>query len=87
VTDLSVVWPVRVVGTNVVHLAQYEEPDYADPSDVARLVAVCPTLERIGALELLPVPSPAFVVCPDCRSWLAEANPVGLATLMRGAKT
>lgn len=84
-TDLSVVWPVRVVGSNVVHLAQYVVDE--GPAAVRRLVAVCPGAERIGALELLPVRGPAFVVCPDCRSWLAEANPDGLATLLRGAKT
>jgi hypothetical protein len=87
VTDLSVVWPVRVVGTNVVHLAQYELVDLTDPSGVSRLVTICPGADRIGPVKLLAAGDPTFVVCPDCRSWLAEANPQGLATLLEGARS
>jgi hypothetical protein len=61
------VYPARVVGTQIAHLAT-QEVDEAGGD----LRAICPGRDTIAALELIPEGA-VIVWCGGCRAWAAEA--------------
>lgn len=67
----DMVYPTRVVGSQIAHLATQELDDTGGD-----LRAICPGRHAIPALELIPERS-VFIWCGACREW-AEAFDVEL---------
>lgn len=82
---MTTLYPARVVGTQVVHLARTE----ARSDDVPALFAICPDGAGIVAgLELVPTEDEHLVVwCPSCKAYLDHITPTEAISVEERAAT